>query len=344
MPRIAVIIPAYNAAGTLAETLASASAQSLRDIEILVVSDGSTDATVAIANRARETDQRIRVIEQANAGVAAARNTGIAASDSAFIAPLDADDLWHPDKLKLQLARFDASDTRTGLVYNWYRAIDAASRVLWSAARPGLEGYVLHQHLVWNFVGNGSTPLIRREAFDGLAYEPELAARNAGGCEDWLLQLEISRNWNFACVPAYLTGYRQGEGRMSTNILTMLRSYRETYGMIRQTARSSAGEFCNRGLAQTRVREASHLAGRGRYAQAAGSYIAALVHSPTTTIATTREQMRYIGKRVKRSNTGKVPPQSGLRFLEADPFSDTELWQPDPAMDHAARYDAISGK
>ena len=334
MPRVAVIVPAYNAAGTLAETLASASAQSLRDIEILVVSDGSTDATVDIASRARETDPRIRVIEQANSGVAAARNTGIAASDSAFIAPLDADDLWHPDKLKLQLARFDACDTRTGLVYNWYRAIDAASRVLWSAARPGLEGYVLHQHLVWNFVGNGSTPLIRREALAGRGYDPELAARDAGGCEDYLLQLQIAREWHFACVPAHLTGYRQGVGSMSGNRLTMLRSYQATYNRMRGAVGYAGRKLCDRGFAKAKVLEASHLAGRGRQRSAAAAYVAALLNAPKKTVAQTVAQARTL-----RRETAPADAAEFGHYSDADPFAFAHTWEPNDELRRAGVFD-----
>ena len=116
---ISVVIPAYNATATLAETLRSALRQTHAELEVIVVDDGSKDGTRAMAESFAAEDPRVRVISKANAGVAAARNTGIDAARGDFIAPLDADDLWHPDKLRLQLERFTNGPPSLGLVYNW---------------------------------------------------------------------------------------------------------------------------------------------------------------------------------------------------------------------------------
>src|SRR5579863_7666011 len=91
---VTVVIPAYNAAHTIDETLRSARYQTHRNLEILVVDDGSKDATPEVVARHAVIDARIRLIVQENAGVAAARNRGIAEAKSDLIAPLDADDLW----------------------------------------------------------------------------------------------------------------------------------------------------------------------------------------------------------------------------------------------------------
>src|SRR5438034_11633591 len=95
---VSVVIPAFNASATIDETIRSVRSQSHRDLDIIVVDDGSIDDTVAIAQRHAAYDSRIRIITQCNAGVAAARNAGWRAARADFIALLDADDLLTPSK------------------------------------------------------------------------------------------------------------------------------------------------------------------------------------------------------------------------------------------------------
>ncbi len=101
MPRVNIVIPAYNAAEFIADTLRSALAQTTGDFQVTVINDGSRDAT---AEQAALADARVRVISQENRGMSRSRNRGVAEVDSEFVALLDADDLWHPEKLRLQLA------------------------------------------------------------------------------------------------------------------------------------------------------------------------------------------------------------------------------------------------
>lgn len=100
-PLVSVIIPAYNAAGFIAETLESVVGQTYRPLEIIVVDDGSRDGTPEVVERFA--DQGVRLIRQENAGPSAARNRGIAAATGAYIAFLDADDLWLPEKIGRQV-------------------------------------------------------------------------------------------------------------------------------------------------------------------------------------------------------------------------------------------------
>lgn len=232
-PLVSVVIPAWNAEDTLAETLASVAAQTYSNLEILVVDDGSTDATVSIAEGFCSKDRRARLIRQGNGGVAAARNAAIGLARGEFIGPLDADDLWHPEKIERQVTRFQTAATDIGLVYSWSRIIDDRARVLAPSTRPRIEGQVLEQHLRWNFIGNGSTPLIRRSIFHDLHYEPALRDAGCQGCEDYLLQLQIASRFGFACVPAFLTGYRLRGRVMSGDTLAMIRSHILMYEILR---------------------------------------------------------------------------------------------------------------
>lgn len=100
MPRVNIVVPAYNAEAFIADTVRSALQQTFADLQVTVIDDGSEDDT---ANRASLDDARVRVISQENRGMSRSRNRGMAEADSEFVALLDADDLWHPEKLRLQL-------------------------------------------------------------------------------------------------------------------------------------------------------------------------------------------------------------------------------------------------
>lgn len=106
-PSVSIIIPAYNASATLGETLRSASACTYHPLEIIVIDDGSTDNTLDIARRHAETDSRIRVLHQENAGVCRARNYAVSESVGEYIMPIDSDDLIVPEFISLAAAILD---------------------------------------------------------------------------------------------------------------------------------------------------------------------------------------------------------------------------------------------
>ena len=222
---ISVVIPAYNAELTLPETLHSVRAQTHANLEIIVVDDGSTDATAALVRLQQRSDPRIRLIQQRNGGVASARNAGAAAARGAFIAPIDSDDLWHPTKIEKQLLEFANAGPDVGVVYTWFALIDAESNVIHKKHDPDFAGWVLPTLAEFNFVGNGSSPLIRTEAFRSTAgYDASLKARGGQGCEDWKLYCQLAERYQYRVVPEHLTGYRALASNMSSDVLQMLRS------------------------------------------------------------------------------------------------------------------------
>jgi glycosyltransferase involved in cell wall biosynthesis len=224
-PLVSVVVPAFNAAHTIQATLHSISQQTYPALEVIVVDDGSTDGTAAIARRHSVSDPRFRVVSQPNNGVASARNTGIEASTGDFIAFIDADDLWHPTKTAKQLAALLAGGPDVALVYSPFRLIDADGMVLASPHKYGVNGWVLHRHFYTNIVGNGSALLIRRNVlaeFGG--FDPRLRDQGAEGCEDLLLQLRIAAHYRFGEVTEYLVGYRRLPDNMSSNAEQMIRS------------------------------------------------------------------------------------------------------------------------
>jgi glycosyltransferase involved in cell wall biosynthesis len=116
-PSISVVIPVYNGATFLAATIASVLQQSCLPQELLVVDDGSTDNSADIAAAVvAPPATRVRLIRQANQGPAAARNRGIAEATGEFLAFLDADDLWLPDKLSLQVAMLAEQPALDGVI------------------------------------------------------------------------------------------------------------------------------------------------------------------------------------------------------------------------------------
>ena len=223
---VSVIIPAFNAAPTLEATLRSVLAQSHENLEIIVVDDGSTDAGPDIVARYCAQDSRLRLVRQANAGVAAARNNGWRQARSDLIAFVDADDTWTRDKIARQLAVMQAGGDRMGLVYSWYAMIGADDRVVWIGPGPQYRGQVLDRLLTDNFVGNGSSALVRRAALEAAnGFEPALRAANAQGCEDILFYCRVAEHFEFGVVEDYQIGYRQLPDAMSSNLPKMFRSW-----------------------------------------------------------------------------------------------------------------------
>lgn len=228
MPLVSVLIPAYNARQTIAESLRSAQQQTYADIEIIVVDDGSTDDTANIVSQIGAQDRRITLIRQPNAGVAVARNTALASSKGSLIAPLDSDDLWHPHKIERQVANLHHACDDIGLDYCWFVDIDMDS-VVTRCYASRVEGDVYHPLILGNFIGNSSVPLIRRALLEQIGgWDPAMRAAHAQGCEDWMLYLQIAERARFVVSPAFLVGYRQLPQAMSRNVQQMTRSYEMT--------------------------------------------------------------------------------------------------------------------
>jgi len=223
---VSVVIPAYNAEVTLDETLRSVRAQTHSTLEIIVVDDGSTDNTRMVADRHAEVDNRVQVVTQDHAGVAAARNRGWSGAQSDLIAFLDADDLWAPTKIELQIQALQAGGRQVGLVYCWFTRIDGQGSVISVRDGAPFEGDVLDRILVGNFVGNGSMALVRRQALiDANGFESGLRANGAEGCEDFLFYCRVAERYHYALVPERLVGYRYLAHNMSSDHPRMLRSW-----------------------------------------------------------------------------------------------------------------------
>ena len=224
-PLVTVIIPVYNGAEYLGQAIQSAQTQTYRNLEIIIVDDGSTDDSLEIANDYAAKDNRIQVIPQPNGGVAKARNTAIAASLGEFIAPLDADDLWLPDKIARQMDCMLATGDQCGFVYSWWALIDPAGKVVDRSPRWTVAGHRFETLLLINFTGNASVPLFRKHCLlEAGRYNSALAAAKSGGCEDLEVVLRVAARYSIGIVPEILMGYRRSPGSMSTDCNRMWRS------------------------------------------------------------------------------------------------------------------------
>lgn len=197
MPRVSVVLPTYNRAAFLKRSIGSVLGQSCRDLELIVVDDGSTDDTERLV--AGYVDDRVRYIRRdSNRGAGAARNTGIALAKGRYIAFQDSDDEWLPSKLERQLAVLDKSPADVGVAYSSFWRVDGPSRVLIppaDAAAP-VDGDIHRTLLNENFVGV-PVVLIKAECFsDGRAFNETLAM-----FEDWELWLRLSRSYRFRYIP-----------------------------------------------------------------------------------------------------------------------------------------------
>ena len=205
-PLVGVVIPMYNASHTIDATVASVCAQTYRNLDIVVVDDGSTDdcATKIKAWAGRE--PRLRLITEPNAGVATARNHGAKHTKADFLAFIDSDDLWAPEKIEAQMSCLAKCPDTVGLIYAWYAHLDEADRVLSLSHRPAVQGWVLRDMLRSNAVGNGSSALIRRQAFEQAGgFDPDPVR---DGCEDLAIYLRIAELYEYRVVKRHLVGYR----------------------------------------------------------------------------------------------------------------------------------------
>lgn len=205
--KISVVVPAYNAERFLARCLASVFAQTLKPHEVIVVDDGSTDNTAALAAQLGA-----KVVSRPNGGLSAARNTGIQSASGEWIALLDADDLWAPTKLERQAAciRID-----TILVYTGIRYFDDSGI---HGENPAIDARFAKKMLRYKNPITPSTVLARRSSLlSNGGFREDIRA-----CEDWEMWFRLQCQGQFHAVAEPLTDYYVYPGSLSANPDKML--------------------------------------------------------------------------------------------------------------------------
>jgi glycosyltransferase involved in cell wall biosynthesis len=207
---LSAVIPAYNTDKYILAAINSALAQKVEGMEVIVVDDGSTDATAEVVTSIR--DDRLRLIRQANRGLAGARNTGVRYSRGKYIAFLDADDVWFPQKIRKQLELLE-SEANLGFTYTYSAYIDERgerSGQLWitSISEPSYLDLIKRNHVM-------ASSVVARK---GCVLQAGLFNENLRACEDqeFWVRLLYKTKYKARLLPEVLTGYR-----VRTDSLTM---------------------------------------------------------------------------------------------------------------------------
>ncbi len=230
-PSISIIMPVYNVQRYVAAAIESVLAQTFGDFELVIVDDGGSDRSVEIC--ASYADPRIRIISQRNRGLAGARNSGISAARGEYIALLDADDSWSPEKLALHKIHLD-NNPYVGVSYCGSRFMDAEGTLLRQAQRPKLENITARDILTRNPIGNGSAPVIRKSALATIAFEHpgergrecffDEGFRQSEDIELWI-RMALTGGFRFEGIDGLLTHYRIVSGGLSANIAAQYDSW-----------------------------------------------------------------------------------------------------------------------
>jgi len=239
------VLPAWNAASTLAEAIASAQAQEGPDWELIVVDDASTDTTARIAAAATRTDRRIRVVRlTARGGAAEARNQGLMLARARRVAFLDADDLWLPGKLAAQVAHMDETGAGLSFTGYTYRRRDGVER------RVHVPDRVDHAGLLAGNVIGCLTVMIDRAQVDGPVLFPALERR-----QDFALWLRLLRgNCRATGLDRVLAVHRRRAGSLSSARVAALAATWDVYRRQERIDRIATARFMA-GHVLRRIRE-----------------------------------------------------------------------------------------
>lgn len=217
--KVSVVIPTYNYGRFIAGAIEGVLAQTYPIEEIIVVDDGSTDNTAEVV---AAFSPRVKYIKQKNGGVCAARNNGVQSSSGEFIAFLDADDVWHPEKIAKQMAKFE-EDAQIGLVHCGMREFDHASGKTIKFHLEGEEGWVADDLLLFEKPTvnvSGSSIVTSRKAF---AQSGEFDT-NLIVAEDWDFCYRVARKFKVGFVRELLVEYRNHGKNAHSNVAEMERS------------------------------------------------------------------------------------------------------------------------
>lgn len=232
-PVFSVVIPVYNVERYIEECLTSVIRQTYTNFEIICVDDGSPDNSVALINSVN--DPRIRVIRQKNRGLAAARNSGINASRGMYVALLDSDDRWHPEKLEQHFKHL-SRNPGIGVSYSASQFIDENGRDMGFGQHPKLNNIDAVDIFCRNPVGNGSAPVLRKALLRAISRPVAISAtetrveyfdermRQSEDVDFWL-RIALTTQYKFEGIGKVLTFYRVNSSGLSANLDNQFRAW-----------------------------------------------------------------------------------------------------------------------
>ncbi len=220
MPKVSVIIPTYNRSRFLRSAIRSVLNQTYRDFEIVVVDDASTDNTRDVV--VDFSDERIRYIRhEVNKGCPAARNTGVMNLNGEYIAFLDDDDEWMPEKLQTQVDLLDSSPSTTGGVYTASLVVDRSTGMILDQAKPKKSRNLFDDLFLENCIRSPSTVLVRKRCFERVGrFDASL-----GFVDDWDMWIRISKEFQLEYIKMPLVKYYYHDGQSSTDLGYVARSW-----------------------------------------------------------------------------------------------------------------------
>ncbi|MFA5038111.1 MAG: glycosyltransferase [Candidatus Omnitrophota bacterium] len=224
MSKVSVIIPTYNCAKFLPDALDSVLKQTFQDFEIIVVDDGSTDNTRGLIKSYMDKHPgKINYVYQENMGLACARNTAIRHSKGEYIAILDADDMFMPNRLEEEIQAFERNPG-IGVVHANISWLSEEGGVLSTPKRNKkvLSGNIFNAIFLRDAHVSISTILVKKECFDKAGLFDENLTRL--GCEDRDMWLRISQHYPFLYIDNVLGLYRLRQGSMSKDQAKMLKA------------------------------------------------------------------------------------------------------------------------
>ncbi len=228
-PKVSIIIPAYNVQGYILDTIRSVVAQTFSDFEVLIINDGSTDRTAEVVAEFIQRDSRFKLLHKQNGGLSSARNFGIHQAKGEYIALLDGDDTYFPDKLKTHVEMLDRNPG-VGVVYSASQAIRENGTSTWLklSGKP-LYADALKSLLCKNFVGHGSNGIFRKELIAEIGDFDE-TLKSVEDLDFWLRV--AGTRWRFYRVPSVQCGYRVRSAGLSFNLDRM----QETQAQVMRSA------------------------------------------------------------------------------------------------------------
>jgi glycosyltransferase involved in cell wall biosynthesis len=252
MKKVSVIIPVYGAEKYIAATMQSVLEQTYKSFELLIIDDGSPDKSIEVCQQF--TDPRIKIIRQQNRGLAGARNTGIRHAQGDYLAFLDADDLWLPEKLEKHVEHLEKSPS-VGVSFSCSAFIDETGKPLGLYQKPKLTGITIPNLLCRNPISNGSAPVIRREVFEAIKFQDNLYGtvedfyfddrfRASEDIECWF-RIAIQTEWQIEGIPEALTLYRVNSGGLSASVFKQLDSWEQVIEKTRSYAPDLVAQWEN---------------------------------------------------------------------------------------------------
>lgn len=241
MKLVSVVTPVYKAEQYIAAMIQSVLDQSYQNFELLLIDDGSPDRSIEVARQFN--DPRIKIIAQENRGAAGARNTGLRHVRGEYIAFLDADDLWLPQKLEKHISHLE-KNPEIGITFSSSAFIDAAGNLLGIYQFPkNFEDISTRDIVCRNPIGNGSTAVVRREAIAKIKFQDDPygtvedfyydeSLSPSEDVEFWV-RIAVQTDYKIKGIPEPLTQYRIYSGGTSANLLKKDNSWEKMIEKIR---------------------------------------------------------------------------------------------------------------